>query len=389
MDKQITTSASEKPQKSKITILSFGHLVNDLYMNQIQVLLPFWVAAGLSISRGGFLVAAFTITSSLVQPLFGLLSDRRNYGWLVFTGTAWMAIVLGMMGITSRYGLLFIAASLAGLGTAAFHPQASAMVASYSGKYKSFAQAIFIAAGNVGWAITPLLFVPIVHRFGLRVTPVFVFPGLAMSVLLWAFSRNHHFASQSGTSRSQLWSVIKLNFAELSSILFIVAFRSLCYFGLIAFLPLYLKQKGIDLNMSSRMVSLMLFTGSMGGLAGGFLADKYGRKKVLVTSLILSTPLFACFLLSWGWLSILFLAVAGAFLLATFSITVTAAHKIIKNNAGLASGLTLGFGTGIGGLGVGLMGLLADYAGVSYVIYCLISLPILAGLIGLNLKSTD
>ncbi len=185
------------------------------------------------------------------------------------------------------------------------------------------------------------------------------------------------------------WPAIKENSRELTKILLIIALRSLAYAGLIAYLPLYLKAHGTSLVESSRMISLMLFTGSIGGLIGGFMADKYGRKPILVISLALTTPLYALFLITHGWISITFLAIAGAFLLATFSITVTAAQKIISHNTGLASGLTLGLGQGIGGLGVGLIGLLADHVGFSIAIYCLCVLPLIASLFGLNLKKID
>jgi MFS transporter, FSR family, fosmidomycin resistance protein len=389
METTITAPLLTKPQSGKIGILSVGHLVNDLYMNQIQVLIPFWVLAGLSISRGGFLVAAFTITSSLAQPIFGLLSDQKSYRWLIYFGTAWMAILLSLMGLTNDYLCLFALASIAGLGTAAFHPQASKMVASYSGNRKSFAQAVFIAAGNIGWAITPLLFVPLVQHSGMSITPLFAIPGICISLLMWIIARKYKASSRTATDLSLVWITVRQNAKELSTILMIVALRSLTYFSMITFLPLLLKQQGTSLVTGSRMVSLMLFTGSLGGLAGGFLADKYGRKKILIGSLMMATPLFALFLLSHGWMSVVILGLAGAFLLATFSITVTAAHKVISNNAGLASGLMLGFGTGIGGLGVGLMGILAQNTSIDITIYCLIGLPLLAGLLGFRLKAID
>ena len=121
MKKNDATAVTLKPQFLKIGIFSAGHLVNDLYMNQIQVLIPFWIIAGLSAAQGGFLVAAFTISSSLLQPLFGILSDRKSYRWLIFCGTAWMTILLSLMGLTHNYLLLFTLAMLAGLGAAAFH----------------------------------------------------------------------------------------------------------------------------------------------------------------------------------------------------------------------------------------------------------------------------
>ncbi|MBP6527782.1 MAG: MFS transporter [Prevotella sp.] len=386
---EIAKIKNTKPQIFKIGVYSLGHLVNDLYMNQIQVLIPFWIIGGLSAAQGGFLVAIFTISSSLVQPLFGHLADRKSYQWLIYCGTAWMAVLLSFMGLTRNYIILFIIAMLAGLGTAAFHPQASTMVAKHSGNRKSFSQAIFIAMGNVGWALTPLFFVPLVSKFGMKISPFFAIPGLFISFLFWIISRNQTFAENKKRISQPAWPAIKENSRELTNILLIIALRSLAYAGLIAYLPLYLKGHGISLVESSRMISLMLFTGSIGGLIGGFMADKYGRKPILVISLALTTPLYALFLITHGWISIAFLAIAGAFLLSTFSITVTAAQKIISHNTGLASGLTLGLGQGIGGLGVGLIGLLADHVGFSIAIYCLCVLPLIASLFGLNLKKID
>ena len=389
MKKNDATAVTLKPQFLKIGIFSAGHLVNDLYMNQIQVLIPFWVLAGLTAAQGGFLVAAFTISSSLLQPVFGILSDRKSYRWLIFCGTAWMTILLSLMGLTHNYLLLFTLAMLAGLGTAAFHPQASKMVAQCSGSQKSFAQAVFIAAGNVGWALTPLCFVPLVNHYGMSISPYFIIPGLFISLLLWIISRNRTFVVTESRAEAPIWSTLKEHGHELTRILLIVALRSLTYSSLIAFLPLYLKEHHVPLVTSSRMLSFMLFTGSIGGLVGGLLADKYGRRLILITSLTLTTPLYILFLMTQGWLSIFFLGIAGAFLLATFSVTVTAAHKVIRNNAGLASGLTLGFGQGIGGLGVGIMGIVADTAGFDITIHCLIALPLLASLLCIKLNNID
>jgi FSR family fosmidomycin resistance protein-like MFS transporter len=372
-------------QQGKVFVLSLAHTVNDMYMNQIQVILPFLVLSGLSMSKGAFLVSVFTITSSLLQPVFGLISDKHGRQWLVFVGTFWMALMLGLLGLTSNYMLLITLSALGGLGTAAFHPQASAMVASCSQSRKTFVQAIFIASGNVGWALAPLLFVPVIQHYGIGSTPFLMIPGVVISFLLWLLTRNIQLTAKNKNSGNAL-AVLLQNKTELSKIMLVVAFRSLTYFSLISFLPIYLQQKGIPLVSGSRMVFIMLFTGSLGGLLGGFLADKYSRRMVIVASLLLAPPFFYLFTITGGWLSSVFLGLAGAFLLATFSVTVAAAHNIIKNNAGLASGLTLGFGTGIGGLGVGLMGVIADHFGVSLVINILILLPVVAAVIGFSLK---
>ncbi len=372
----------------RIGCLSLGHMVNDAYMNQMQVLLPYFVLTGISVSRGAFLVSAFTLTSSLVQPFFGLLGE--GWGAMVYTGTLWMALLLGLVGRVGSYPALLLVVALAGFGTAAFHPKASALVAASAGKNKSFAQAIFIAAGNAGWALTPLFAAPLVEHFGLRVTPWFILPGALMSFFLWytMHSLRPPARARAATPEGSAWQALKAGSGELGRIMSVVALRSLTYFGLIAFIPLYLQQRNVPLLTGSRAVFLMLLTGSLGGLLGGFLADRWGGKAVIVGSLLAAPPLLLGALIATGWARYFCLGLGGAFLLASFSVTVTAAHSVLKQNAGLASGIMLGFGTGIGGLGVGLLGVFAEKAGLAPTVCLLGCLPLAAGLVGLFMRAT-
>ena len=174
-----------KPQNGRILSVSLAHLLNDWYMNYIQTLLPFMVAAGLSVSKGAFLVSAFSVTSSLLQPVTGYLVDQKNQRWPVYLGTLWMAVLLSLVGLVTNYPLLFLTVALAGIGTAAFHPQASAMVTAVSGEKKGFSQAFFITCGNLGWALTPLIVVPFTQKYGIELTPIFVVPGIIVALLLW------------------------------------------------------------------------------------------------------------------------------------------------------------------------------------------------------------
>lgn len=368
----------------KVLTLSLAHLLNDWYMNYIQTLLPFLVAAGMGVSKGAFLISAFTITSSLLQPVFGYMVDQKNQRWLVYAGTLWMACLLGFVGIFKSYSILVLTVALAGMGTAAFHPQASAMVTVVSGEKKGFFQAVFVAAGNVGWALTPLMAVPFVQIYGLEMTPLFILPGVLVAILLWFFAPKVSAAVKAAPP--PIMPILRSNWTELTKVVLVVALRSLAYFGLVAFLPLYLQSNNMTLLAGSRLLFVMLFAGAIGGLIGGYLSDLFGRKSVIVGSLILSSPLFYFFLYTSGPLSYMLLALAGAALLASFSVTVVVAQEIISKNAAVASGLMLGFGIGIGGLGVGLVGLLAEHVGIYYAIHLLIWLPLLAGLFGLGIK---
>ena len=116
--------------------ISFAHMLNDWYMNIIPILTPFLIAAGFGVGEVSFAISAFTITSSLSQPIIGYMVDRKNQSWMIYVGTAWLAVLLSCIGLTHSSTMLILIAALSGLGAAAFHPQASAMVSAASGQKK-------------------------------------------------------------------------------------------------------------------------------------------------------------------------------------------------------------------------------------------------------------
>jgi FSR family fosmidomycin resistance protein-like MFS transporter len=374
--------------KGKIFSLSLAHMFNDWYMNFLQTLLPFIVALGTGIGRAALLISAFTATASILQPVLGYFVDRKNQRWLVHAGTVWMAVLLSLVGTTHNYHLLLLLSTLSGLGTAAFHPQAAAMISSVSGSRKGLCQSIFVAGGNVGWALTPLMVIPVVKNYGLSATPVFAVPGILVALLLW-FTAPETSAAPTRKSSAPLLTILRASWLELTKIVLIVACRSLTYFGLISFLPLYLQMRNVSIVASSHLLFIMLFSGAIGGVLGGYLSDQMGRKSVIAGSLILSTPCFHLFLQGSGFTMYLYLILAGAFLLASFSVTIVLAQEIISENAATASGLTLGFGIGIGGLGVGLVGILIEHMGLAYGIGLLLWLPLAAGLFALTLTKKN
>lgn len=380
---------NQQIQYSKIGVLSLAHMLNDLYSNYLPQMLPFLVALtpGFTATRAAILVSAFTITSSLVQPLFGYFLDRQGKRWLVHVGTLWMAIMLSLTGIVHNYGLLVLLASLAGLGTAAFHPQASTMVNVLSGDRKAVLLSGFVAFGNFGFALSPLLLVPLFQAYGLHATLVTVVPGVLVAILLLLYAPRNNVLSGANTPFSVVVRSLKSAASELVAIIGVIAIRSLAYTGMLTILPLYFKAQNLSNIAASHLVTIMLAAGAIGGVIGGFISDFYGRKRLIVGSLVISTPLFFGFLNTQGTLSTIFLAFAGAALLSSFSVTVVAAQEAIPDNKALAAGLTMGFAGGIGGLAVILIGRIGDIWGLTSAITILFLLPILAGLIGLFMKS--
>lgn len=167
-----------------------GRLLGEVTKKQEEIYTALGVdpPSLLTISVGALIVAAFTITSSISQPIFGYLIDQKGQRWMVYVGTLWMAVLLGFTGFISNTVLLIIVAAAAGMGTAAFHPQAAAMVGKASDKNKGLVMSAFIAMGNLGLAISPLLLLPLFHYYGVQYTWLAILPGALAALLLYRYA---------------------------------------------------------------------------------------------------------------------------------------------------------------------------------------------------------
>ncbi len=378
----------ERIQYPAIGLLSVSHLLNDLYANFLPQLLPFLVVLmpGFTATRAAVLVSAFTITASFIQPVLGYLLDGQGRRWFVYVGTLWMAILLSLTGIVSSYPVLVLLAALAGLGTAAFHPQASAMINVLSGGRKALLLSAFMACGNFGFALTPLLLVPLFQAHGLRATVYTVIPGVVVALLLLLYAPHQRHLAGSVPSLAQLRATLGAAWRELAAIVGVIAVRSLVNTGLIAMLPLYFRSQQLSNIAASHLVTILLLAGAAGGVVGGFLSDLYGRRRLIVVSLFLATPLFFAFLFTRGAVGTALLALGGAALLASFSVTVVAAQEAIPANKALAAGLTMGLAGGLGGLAVILIGRIGDLFGLAAAVKVLFALPVAAGALGLLME---
>lgn len=368
-------------------ILSLGHLLNDLYSNFLPQMLPFLLVLipGFSATQAALLVASFNIASSLFQPIFGFMVDGKGHSWLIYVGTLWMSVFLSLTGLVHSYVPLVILAVVAGLGTSAFHPPASALVHGLNPRYKAVFQSGFVAFGNFGFALAPLILVPLFQAYGLKATLFLLIPGvLAATVLFLALPPQRRVNTETVTF-GEVWASIRKVGREMSIILGIICVRSAAYTGLLALLPLFFHSHNVSNIDSSHILTLMLFTGAFGGIAGGFISDRWGRRPLIAVSLILATPLFFGFLFAQGTASHVFLALAGAALMSSFSVTTVAAQEAIPEHKAMAAGLTFGFSSGLGALAVIFIGRLADTWGLKAAIILLVSLPLVAGLLALML----
>ena len=361
-----------------MAVLSTGHMFTDIAQGSIPALLPFLISRNhLSYAAASALVLAATISSSVVQPAFGYVSDRLSLPWLMPLGPALGGLGVALAGLASSYGLTFAAIVLSGLGVAAFHPEGSRFANYVSGARRASGMSLFSVGGNVGFALGPVLVTPLLLAFGLHGTVFVIIPTWLMSaVLVHELPRLKTFRVVGGRVQAGEHHEAWRPFVLLAGV---IALRSFVYFGMVTFIPLYyVHVLHSSKALGNGALTAMLLGGAAGTLTGGPLADRFGRRTVLVGSMCVIPPLVAGFLLSGPVLALVFSALAGAVTIATFAVTIVMGQEYLPGRLGISAGVTIGLSIGLGGVGAPLLGVLADAAGLRAVFETVAVLPLAA-----------
>lgn len=379
-------------EKIPLLLLFVGHV----WVDTSQGILPVALAKlkevfALNYFQVGLVMMVLNLTSSVIQPVFGYISDRLSIGWFVPLGILWTALTMGLLGWAPNYPSAVLLVGLAGLGTAAFHPRGMMAVYHVSGSRLGLGAAIFSTGGNLGFALGPMVGSLLILGFGLHATLGLVVPGVLLFAAIFFYPGDFlkrqpaTLSSSPETSRQEHHPI---PWASLTAVCLIVTLRSWVYVSLITFLPMFFQIKGVDLKSGSLMLTVFLAGGAAAGLYGGHLSDRIGRRIVIAASMLVY-PILAGLLIVAGepWLWLLSV-VSGAALLASFSVTIVLAQELLPRHVGLASGLVLGLSFGTGGLGTALSGYLADMIGLHQTAWVLALAPLLCALLVLFIRTT-
>ncbi len=373
-------------------LLSLTHLITDINQGAVPALLPFMKESlGLSYTSAGIILLASNLTSSIIQPIFGFFSDLRPKVWLIPMGVLVAGLGIGLSGLSPNYWILLLLVVLGGLGVAAFHPEGFKTAHFFIGQKKASGMSIFAVGGNLGFALGPFTLALVVTHFSLAGTLFYCLPGFFMACfLLFLLPALRYPAPMKQKETASINPKSIASYGKLTLLILIVTMRSWIQMGLVTFIPFYYINylKG-DPLLAGKMVTTFLISGTIGTLLGARLADRWGHKFFLTLTMLLMIPLLILFLQVQGWGAFVVLALSGFVLIASFSVTVVMAQDLLPGKLGMASGLMVGFAIGTGGMGVTLLGLLADTWGVPTALKTITVMPIMGFLLCLFLTSAS
>jgi len=377
-------NGTNQPNKPLGYLTTLGHACCDMNQAAIPALLPFLVSQrNISYTAAAGLMFASQFLSSLIQPVLGMIADRRQMHWLMGAGILIAGLGIASVGFLDNYWGIFAAVALAGMGAALFHPEGGRMANYVSGEKKGRGMSNFSVGGSLGFIVGPIITVFSVTAWGLRGIVVLMIPTLIVSATF--FFVQNRFVQLSGSIKREAnknpavygqrddWP------AFLRFCISIFA-RSIVYGGLQTFIPLYwinvllrTQQQG------SLMVTEMAIASTVGTFFGGRLADLFGFRRIIRIALATIFPLIFFMLMTRNvWIATIFVILSAAMGSLAHSPSVVLGQKYLPNRIGLASGVTMGLAFCMGGIFSPVLGKIGDYYGLATTLYVVSGIALVA-----------
>jgi FSR family fosmidomycin resistance protein-like MFS transporter len=370
----MAVNVSHRPLLPILLALSGAHLLNDLIASMIPAMYPLLKEAyRLDFAQIGLITLAFQVTSSLLQPLLGYVTDHRPWPYAMVAGMG--ATLMGVIGLAcaNSYAMVLVSVALVGLGSAVFHPEATRMARHAAAGQQGFAQGVFQIGGHAGYAIGPLIAaMMVVPRGQTSIAWVSVVALIAMVLMSWTGARYAQMrSSQVAAEKARpaapakaslpggpiLMAMTVLIVLLLSKNAYTAAFTSYYTFYLI-------ERFGVTVQASQVLLFLYLVVGAIGVVIGGMVGDRVGRHRVIWISILGSLP-FALLLphVDLFWTAVLSVIIS-LIMSSAFASILIYAIDLVPHRVGLIGGLFYGLAFGLGGLAAAALGLLADQIGI-------------------------
>lgn len=364
-------------------ILMLGHVSADVTQGALPALLPFLILHNdLSYTMAAGLAFANSAMSSVIQPFFGHLGDRRAMPWLMALGVFLAGAGFALVGFMNSYPAMFVAVLVSGTGVALFHPEGGKNSNIFAGKNTGQGMGLFGAGGNIGFAAGPIILVAVITMFGMRGTAVFALIGIVIAVVIMVSLKRmtpiieKHRARQksveaTGESRDDWFGFIRC--------MVVVFGRSVLHYGLLVFIPLYWVAVFMQTEaVSSSVLALLSGVSILATIAGGNVADRFGFRKTVRVATIAFLPVLIILILTKSVVVATILIIPIAFCLnGPYGAMLALGQRCLPNKVGLASGISLGLSVSIGGMFSPVIGKMADLFGLNMAFYFLIAVVII------------
>lgn len=377
-----------------VLALAIGHLVTDMQAGALPIVLPhFKEMFALSYSQLAAIVLLQNFMSSVIQPAFGYLTDRRSLPRMLPYCAALAVAGFAFVGWAVSYTMLLINVVLISLASATYHPQASKttnFLSTDANRTKNMG--IFSIGGNLGIAAGSIMMTFLLGLSGgLHNTMYLALPGIIVFILMGRcmgdyirVNKEHEISQQ---EKKAAGGSSRIPWVALFLLLFYIFIRSTINTGISTYLPLFfMKFKDFAPVTASSLVSGFLIGGVVGTYTGAVLSDVYGARKILLGSILLSQPGIAAINIAQTPLTAMIAVfMTGFCIIGSFATTVILVQSLMPDKVGMASGLAIGFSVGMGGFGVTILGFLADNYGLPFVMHILVFLPLAAAIAALGI----
>jgi FSR family fosmidomycin resistance protein-like MFS transporter len=353
--------------------ISFSHFLNDTMQSLIASVYPILKDNyALDFAQIGMITLAFQFTASLLQPVVGHFTDKRAQPFSLAIGMGFTFFGLLLLSAAHHYGIILVAASLVGLGSAVFHPESARIARLASGGRYGFAQSVFQLGGSFGTSMGPLLAALIVVPFGQPSIAWFSSIAFLAIVILWRIGQWYRpqiaarkIASlpahpHAPNSRRVMAALVVLVALLFSKQLYVASLSSYYIFYLI-------DKFAVSTQAAQLYLFIFLASNAAGAFFGGPLGDRFGRKYVIWFSILGALPFTLALPYAGLYASAVLTVFIGFIISSATSSIIVFAQELMPHRFGMISGVFFGFAFGIGGLGAAVLGKLADHTGIAFV----------------------
>ena len=366
-----------------ILAVSFCHLLNDMMQSLLAAIYPMLKADyGLDFWQIGVLTMTFQVTASLLQPLIGMVTDKKPMPYSLPVGMGSTMVGLFILAFASDYALLILGAAFIGIGSAIFHPESSRVARLASGGRYGLAQSLFQVGGNFGSALGPLLAAFIVVPRGQGSVAWFSAAALLGMIILWQVGNWYSRYRIRSAKRPAAAITVALPRKKIVIALVVLALlvftKNIYMASLSSYFTFYVIHKfGVTVQQSQLMLFIFLGAAAVGTVAGGPIGDRFGPKFVIWFSILGVLP-FTLALpyanLEW---TIVLTALIGLILASAFPAIVVFAQELVPGRVGMIAGIFFGFAFGMAGIAAAVLGVVADAKGIEFVYLVCSYLPLL------------